>query len=157
MFIIIRDTRERVGYWEFSEAVCDGLIERTLKTGDYSIDGMEDKICIERKKSVSELALNVTSDAFQREIIRIEQYPHRFLILEFGIDDIKQYPIGSNIPKKAWDKVKVKGRYILKVLSDIQVNRGIHVIYAGSKNNAIQIAATLMHRVYAKYKEIYKR
>ena len=35
------------------------VIERKLETGDYSIEGMEDRICIERKASPSEIAINV--------------------------------------------------------------------------------------------------
>ena len=62
-FTIIKDTREQDGYtFESSSSryhTCNGMISRKLDTGDYSIEGLEDKLCIERKASVVEFANNV--------------------------------------------------------------------------------------------------
>ena len=62
-FTIIKDTREKQGYtFQPSKTqyhVCKGMVSRKLDTGDYSLEGLEDKICIERKASVVELANNV--------------------------------------------------------------------------------------------------
>ena len=46
------------------------MVEHKLDTGDYSIQGLEDKICIERKGCVEELAQNLGSkkQTFLKEI-----------------------------------------------------------------------------------------
>ena len=60
-FTVIKDTREQNGYYFSKFNTCAGMIEHKLDTGDYSIQGFEDKICIERKGCVEELAINLGS------------------------------------------------------------------------------------------------
>ena len=57
---VIKDTREQDGYTFESftgrYTSCKGMVVKKLDTGDYSLEGLEDKLCIERKGRVSELA-----------------------------------------------------------------------------------------------------
>ena len=51
---VIKDTREKDG-WTFTEYdKCEGMDMDALHTGDYTLKGFEDVVCIERKASVSE-------------------------------------------------------------------------------------------------------
>lgn len=51
-FKVIRDTREKVGYWDFvPDDRCSGTIEKAVQTGDYTLVGYEDVLCIERKRN----------------------------------------------------------------------------------------------------------
>ena len=72
-FMVIKDTREQEGYYFSKYNTCAGMIERKLDTGDYSIEGMEEFICIERKGCVEELAVNLGQKkyAFMNEISRM--------------------------------------------------------------------------------------
>ena len=104
-FIVIRDTREKDG-WYFKESdYCEGMVNQKLDTGDYSIQGLEDVLCIERKASVAEIANNIVDDRFTRELDRMSEFKYKFLILEFGVEDILSFPVGSDIPKKSWNKI----------------------------------------------------
>ena len=58
-FKVIKDTREQEGYYFSEYGTCLGMVERKLDTGDYSIEGLEDLICIERKGCAEELAQNL--------------------------------------------------------------------------------------------------
>ena len=87
-FLVIKDTRERDG-WYFKESnYCQGMVDKKLDTGDYSVEGLEDVLCIERKGSVSELANNIVDKRFDRELERMRDFKYKFLILEFSINDI---------------------------------------------------------------------
>jgi ERCC4-type nuclease len=63
-FVCVVDTREQAP-WYFSDIVIEGrlwLVRRkvaTLATGDYSIEGYESRVCIERK-SAGDLVKSVT-------------------------------------------------------------------------------------------------
>lgn len=142
---IVRDTREKTGYWEFEKFE---MVNAALKTGDYTIQGLEDVLCIERKRSVSEVCFNITDDRFKRELERMKDFPYKFIILEFSIDDIMAYPVGSDIPKFRWASLKIKGPFLMSALAQIQVKYGIHVIFAGDKNNAMLMASNIMKRIY---------
>ena len=107
-FTIIKDTREQDGYtFESSSSryhTCNGMISRKLDTGDYSIEGLEDKLCIERKASVVEFANNVGHDQvrFLKEIERMKDFRYKFLVLEFSLTDLMKFPEGSSIPEGDW-------------------------------------------------------
>ena len=51
-FTVIKDTREQEGYYFSKYNTCAGMVDRKLDTGDYSIEGMEHLICVERKGCV---------------------------------------------------------------------------------------------------------
>jgi ERCC4-type nuclease len=148
-FTIIVDTREQIP-WEFGFHVTS---RQKLDTGDYSIDGMQHILCIERKRSVSEIANNITEKRFKDVLDRMNKIPHSFILLEFNLEDVYQFPVGSDIPKKLWDKMKISNKYILKYLTLIQLNYNIHIIYCGDSDNAEKMAVQIMKRVYEKYSE----
>ena len=89
-FFVIKDTREQSGYYFSKYGTCAGMVEQKLDTGDYSIQGFEDKICIERKGCVEELAINLGSKkhAFMNEIERMKDFPYKFLVFEFSLTDL---------------------------------------------------------------------
>ena len=147
-FTVIRDTREKSG-WDFKETeYCQGMLERKLDTGDYSIEGLEDILCIERKGSVSELANNIVDKRFDRELERMANFEYKFLVLEFSVDDILSFPVGSEIPKKTWNKIRISGRFILKRLAEIQIEHGISVIPCGNNLAAWHVVNSIMKRVF---------
>lgn len=146
-FTIVVDTREQMP-WEFGFHTTS---KRKLDTGDYSIEGMESIFTIERKMSVSEIATNITENRFKDVLERLSKIPHAYLIMEFSIEDIYTFPVGSDIPKKLWDKLRVKGNYIMKVLLEASLNYNIQLIFCGDAENAERTAVSLMKRIYEKY------
>lgn len=147
MFNVIVDTREQTP-WTFTGSSSIAEIKhQKLDTGDYSIEGLEDILCIERKKSVSELAGNVTDKRFIRELERMAKFRFKFLILEFDYYAIDIFPQGSTIPKSLQSKIKISGAYIMKILSEIQIKYGIHVITCMNSNYAEHVASNIMKRV----------
>lgn len=146
-FTIIVDTREQIP-WEFGFHVTS---KRKLDTGDYSIEGLEDKLTIERKRSVSEIANNITESRFKDVLERMSKIPHKFILMEFDLEDVYNFPVGSDIPKKLWDKLRVTSKYLLKYLTELQLNYDIHIIYCGCSENAEKVAVNIMKRIYEKY------
>jgi hypothetical protein len=132
-YIVIRDTREQQG-WTFSEsAYCAGTVIRTMKTGDYTIEGLENFLCVERKKNVVEFAKNIIEARFDRELVRLNVFPMAFIVLEFTIEDIMRWPLGSGIPKYKLPFIKINKYFILKRLIDFQTKyKNIQFIMAGS-------------------------
>jgi hypothetical protein len=147
-FLVIRDTREKDG-WYFKESnYCQGMIDQKLDTGDYSVQGLEDVLCIERKGSVSEIANNIVDKRFDRELDRMKEFKYKFLILEFGIKDIMSFPEGSDIPRAKWNKIRIKGSFILKRLAEIQTKYDIHVVACEDKACAWHMTSSIMKRVF---------
>jgi ERCC4-type nuclease len=146
-FTIIVDTREQLP-WEFGFHLTS---KHKLDTGDYSIQGFESLFTIERKKSVSEIATNITESRFKDVLQRMGQIPHSFMLMEFTLDEVYSFPVGSDIPKSKWDKLRISGNYIIKYLIEAQLNYNIHLLFCGDSENAERTAVSIMKRIYEKY------
>lgn len=142
-FTIIIDTREQHP-WEFPYHATSN---RKLDTGDYSIEGLEDKLCIERKNGIAEIANNMTEKRFKDVINRMKQFNHAYILIECSYDQMMNYPIGSDVPPKAWGKIKISPAFILKFLTELSVQHNIHVIFCGCPSWAEKTALSIMKRV----------
>lgn len=152
-YTVIRDTREKNG-WHFSNFDgCLGMVQQALKTGDYSIEGLEDKVCIERKGCIEEMALNLGQNKpqFMAEIERMKPFAHKFIILEFTIDELLSFPKDSRIPLAKQKNIKLTGKYILKCLMEFQVYEDIHVMFCGNKQHAFIFVSSLLKRLNEMY------
>ncbi|MFO0000609.1 MAG: hypothetical protein ACK559_05730, partial [bacterium] len=65
--------------------------------------------------------------------------------------NVLDYPVGSTVPKKMWNSLKITGKYILKYLTEINIKYGIHTIYCGNRDNAEDIALCIMKRMVELY------
>ncbi len=139
---IIVDTREKTGKWEFCDAE---TITTKLETGDYTVLGLEDFLCIERKRSTTEIATNLGVDIkrFTRELERMALIPLSYIICEFTIQSVLSFPEGSGLTTKQKSEVRINGKYMVKLLSSFKDKYNIDVIYAGNRDNAIAKAEEL--------------
>jgi hypothetical protein len=104
-FTVIRDDREKEGYgWTFSPhttkdkiKVCAGTRIARLGTGDYTLKGFESLLTIERKGSMAEFAGNMGSVAFEDELKRMANIKHSYVLLEFGMHDMANWPDSSKM------------------------------------------------------------
>jgi ERCC4-type nuclease len=146
-FTIIVDTREQTP-WEFANHT---VSSKKLDTGDYSVEGLENVFAIERKRTVSEIANNITEKRFIDVLNRLQTFQHKFILLEFTLNNVLDYPVGSTVPKKMWNSLKITGKYILKYLTEINIKYGIHTIYCGNRDNAEDVALCIMKRMVELY------
>lgn len=152
-YTIIKDTREKEGYYFNPYENCRGVIDQKLDTGDYTIMGLEDKLCIERKGCIEELAVNLGQQkhAFLNEIERMKAFPHKFIVLEFSVQDLVNFPDNTRIPDKNKSTIKITGKYMLKCLMEFQLYNDIHVLFCGDKRNAFMVVSSIIKRVNEKY------
>lgn len=135
---IIRDTREKDQHgWSFGEIE---TIDQKLDTGDYTLVGLEDIICIERKKSPSEVAINIGSDRvrFNKELERMKSFKLAYIICEFSLESLISFPKGSNIPKSLQAKVRVGGKFLLSTLNSYKDKYNIDVLFCNNRDEAIE-------------------
>ena len=146
---VIRDTREKDGHgWWFDEnAYCTGTETSKVDIGDYTIKDKEHLLCIERKESVSEFAGNCGEKRFFRELKAMASFPHAFLLFEFGWHQIEQYPTGSTVPRNKWSQIRIKGKYMMRIITSAYIEHGIHVVACGDKVRAEDMAFRIMRHV----------
>lgn len=144
-FKVIRDSREQNG-WTFGiGGSCAGMSVKGLPTGDYTIEGYETSFIIERKADTGEFAKNIIEHRFERELERLEKFEYPFMVLEFSLDDIIRFPVGSGIPKPVWPKLRVTGEFMLKRFLEYQMQYKTKIILAGSQG--YRVAWSLFKRM----------
>jgi ERCC4-type nuclease len=143
-FTIIVDTREQQP-WTFHNHT---TAKKKLDTGDYSIEGLEHLLGIERKKSVSEFANNIVESRFQDVVSRLSQLKYGFILFEFDLQDVLIYPIGSTVPKKWWNNIKVTPSFIMKHIIELQLLHNIKIEFCGSAANAEKMAEHILKKVH---------
>jgi len=143
-FTVIIDTREQ-NPWKIKHHTT--AVEK-LDTGDYSIDGMQDILCIERKQSISEFVNNMSEKRFKDVLTRMQSYKYKYIIFEFNFSDVMNFPVGSTIPRRVWSKLRISPNYIIKYISDILTIYGIPVLFCDSATGAEKAAMSIMRRIY---------
>jgi len=140
-FTIVVDTREQKP-WKFrrsksKSAVCLGVVVRGLKTGDYAVDGKEDRLLIERKGRVEELAGNLSQRRFECEMARLAGEAERACVIcEFTVEDLLNYPSRAYLRKRT----RVRGPYLLKKVADLYVRHGVPFLFCGGKGREVALA-----------------
>ena len=136
--IILKDTREKQG-WDFeSSEKCEAQIDIGLKTGDYTLEGLETSLCIERKASTGELAMNLGKKrkTFEAEIERMSHFRWAYIICEFSIDDLMTFPQNSGIPKSKWKFIRMNGKFMWRKLSEYEEDHGIQIVFCDDRETA---------------------
>jgi len=139
--VIITDTRENCGYLFKGKEAEAKIVMKKLVTGDYSLEGYEREIVIERKR-INELFGNFAGDRerFMREIERMEKIPYKFLLIEGSFKDL----VGM---KKLPGKVSIK--LVVATLISLMIKNNIKVVFAGSPKLAEQLAYRILLKFFS--------
>ena len=122
---IVVDTREQRPY-QFEKYDVEA-IRHTLKTGDYSLAGYEDRVAFERK-SLDDLigCLTTGRDRFERELARAKELDFFAVVVEGAMQDVIRGKYRSDMNPHA----------ALQSIMAFHVRYGCQFIWAGSRANA---------------------
>jgi len=134
-YTVVRDTREHEGFgWFFEKQPntkkpprCNGTIEQKLDTGDYSIIGYEDLVCIERKDDYGELWVNYSSrSTFEDEMERMTKFKYKYILIESILTkdhfDLSPAQFTKSVP----------GKSLISWLIGLSLKYNVHIIPVGS-------------------------
>lgn len=140
---ILRDSREKPdhGYKFVTSKNCAGMEVQKLDFGDYAIKDHLDLICIERKKSVTELCgnLGIHRKRFERELKRMIDAgcKRKYLIVEDYYSSIYRQKYTVMHPNA-----------ILESINAISIKYDLHIIFAGSHEMAHKLVRSLLLKAY---------
>ena len=140
---IIQDSREAAP-WHFRGLT--PIVEK-LDVGDYSLDGHQHIISIERKSAMDLFGtLGKGRDRFVRELERAKRHEVFVIIIESSFRDIRDKNFHNS------HRTKMCGDVILKILNTLKLKYGFDVYFANDKNEASSIARWIFSN-YLRYKE----
>jgi len=143
--IIIQDTREQTPF-KFPDTV--QIEVAGLETGDYSLKGFTDLVCIERK-SVQDLVgcIGKGRERFERELRRMRGYRYKAVIVEGTLQKLS----GGN-----W-RGKILPQHVLGSIASWRIKYGIDFIYAGNAEYGAQETERLLRKFYDYCKDYARR
>jgi ERCC4-type nuclease len=124
-FRIVIDSREQEP-WAFD---CP-TVRRKLEAGDYSVEGLEDTVAVERK-SLADFVHTVIHDfdRFDRELQRLAAYEAAAIVVEADLDAVLQ----------GWEARTLRGatpNAVLGLSLKLILSRGVPVYWCGSRQSA---------------------
>lgn len=151
-FTVISDSREQLPL-QFDSPYIEKVRVNKLSTGDYSIEGLEDILCIERKGSLAEFYRNVTQKRFEDELVRMQAYKYRYLVLEFSLSEVMAIPYSLGLSAKQREMCKLSPKYVMGRIAEIQVDYNVNVVFAETRDIVTDVVTNIMRRVYELQKQ----
>lgn len=135
-FTILIDSREKLPYF-FADYTC-GFKRAGLHTGDYSIEGYESQIAIERKsKEDLYMSLGRERDRFEREFQRLSKFEYAALIIESSLSGLLKPPARSQMKPMA----------VIQSLISWSIRYGVNIYFADSR----KLAESLIYSICEKF------
>jgi DNA excision repair protein ERCC-4 len=139
---VIIDTREQEPlFFDPAKIEC---VSKALKTGDYSLEGFEDQVSVERK-SLDDLVSTITRSRkrFARELERMHEHSHACVVVEGNLSDVfeRQYQGGAH-PSS-----------VLGSVISIIVDHGIPVFFCADRQIACRFIQDYLLRVHKAFEE----
>jgi ERCC4-type nuclease len=131
---IVIDRQEQLP-WSFS---CMTIRDRSLDTGDYTVETLENVLCVERK-SIPDLVGTVVNDwqRFSRQLRRMSAMDVALIVVEGKVSDLMNHQYSSQTNPES-----VRGK-----LNRIQVQFGIQTLFLENR----EIAASWVENLFEKY------
>ena len=134
--IILYDTREQAPYLfqRYPDVTAQAA---TLTTTDYTLQGLQDKIGLERK-SLSDLTGTLTTgrERFQRECERGRGLEYFGLIIEASMEDVRNHNYRSQMTPQS----------LLQTLAAYSIRYGLHVHWCGSREGGEYMVYSLLSK-----------
>jgi DNA excision repair protein ERCC-4 len=130
------DTREKEP-WDLGPE----SIRKKIEAGDYSIEGQEQRVAIERK-TLDDLVNTVIHgrDRFYAELRKLAAYPHRCVVVEANLEDVLRHLYHSQAHPQS-----VTGT-VISIIVDFQ----IPVFFCSNRQVACHFAKSFLERASRK-------
>ncbi len=141
--IIVIDTREQRPY-TFSDTRVGGVVHAALPAGDYSIQGCEMQIAVERKSLADYISTVVhAQERFGRELALLKTYPRAWIVVEGSLDEVLQGRYDSRVTPQS----------LLAMTASLMTRYAIPVLFAGDRPSARALVEELLVQWHAHHAE----
>lgn len=135
--VVIADTRERQPYGFDPERVT--VIRRALRSGDYSLDGFEERVAVERK-TLDDFAQSLirSRDRFLAEMRRLESFEAACVVVEGSLRDLLDGKAASGAHPSS----------LLGATLSVVVDQGIPVFFCSDRQAACRFVEGYLLRFH---------
>ncbi|MBW8002639.1 MAG: hypothetical protein FVQ80_11560 [Planctomycetes bacterium] len=105
------------------------MVKKRLKTGDYTMKGFEDTLCIEKKSGIKEVLINICRGdraRFKKLLERMSKFKYKYFIIEDSPDRVAK--VLRSIPD-----CRMSPRTFYFWVAEITIRYSIPVIFTGHR------------------------
>ena len=133
---IVIDTREQLPY------AFESSMTKTLKSGDYSILGLEDKVAVERKtKEDAYGSCGARRVRFEKEMVRLSKFDYAAVVIEASLSSLLTPP----------SYTKVRPLVVVNSFVSWSVKYGVYVFFASNREYGRNLVQLILQK-YWKYR-----
>lgn len=155
---VLIDTREKKPF-DIAMASFDGvdvdITVQKLDCGDYSLEGLEHIVRIERKATTGEIYLNLAQnkmkERFHRELVLLDEVKHAYIVCEFPESRIHTFPNDSGIPAYKRKYLRISAKYFSKLIYEIKDMYNIEFVFCDNREEAEKFTIGLLKEMWDKY------
>lgn len=138
---IVIDTREQEPYSFDSRLVA--AVRRALPAGDYSVEGLEDEVAVERK-SLDDFVGTVihARPRFQQELRKLARYRAACVVVEAGVADVLQQRYRGQAHPNA----------VMGSALSIILDHRVPVVFCGGRQAACQFVQAYLLAAHRRWK-----
>ena len=142
-FTVVVDTREQLPYI-FGPGV--ETVEKTLETGDYSVEGYEDVFAVERK-SLPDLLKSITwdRDRFKREVVRGDDLVGFVVVIESSLRSVNNWEYEREVHPNS----------VTGTVNNWEKYHNVDFEWAGDRAGAEAETLRTLERWYNSYRALY--
>ena len=130
---IITDSRERTPY------IFKNSITKKLATGDYSIEGLEYQVCVERKTLVDAYGtIGKGRSRFIKELQRMSEFEYSAIVIESSLSDFLVPPPFSRMNPKTC---------IMSLIS-WSIKYGVHIYFADNREMGMKLTKSILEKYF---------
>ena len=107
-----------------------------LKTGDYTFEGFEDIIAIEKKSGLIELLNDLANGyrpTFERFLKRLSEYPVKVIVVEDTLSELSIQRALTHVRRKSRGKARLTAKSIYYWTAEISTKYGIPIVFVGKR------------------------
>ncbi len=135
------DDREKKPWGEAAFGADVKIVKTRLKTGDYTIEGMDKLFVVERKRNWQELYMNSVGkyrESFIRMLRRLREFPFAFMIIEDSFDTLFTF--------RTWSGLSIDRGLLLNMVVNIQLEYGVQVMTVGKAPRCYPIVGAIFRK-----------
>lgn len=146
-FTIIVDTREQAPYHfcgipddRSGQTIVVPITNKALPSGDYSIEGMESRVAIERKSHADFLgSIGAGRERFQREMERLKDYEFAAVVIEADWNQLINLPPSSS---------QIPAKVVTRTIQSWSIRYGVHFFTCMNRRHAELMTFRLLERFW---------
>ena len=151
--LIIADTRDKKPWNFLEDELFLGTTRQKVEYGDYTIEGLEHLIFMERKANAKELAQNITEKRFHKLMEMAQEFKYKYIIVECPFEHLLEYPKYEQISAETKKKIKIHPNLLLSYFARVTIEYGINVLFCSSVKGGQAMAYRLLRQIYRREKD----